>query len=97
MPVELFVWYRATPEWSHRVVTAARQVLARAARDHGVTGRLLQRADAEYTWMEHYPLDRADDALVLEFARGLGAWEAGLPPRHAERFARVDDGTEAST
>ena len=87
MPLELFVWYRSPPELGARVQSAAHQVLAATARQYGIHGRLLQRADAADTWMEHYPLAGHDATVMEAIVAGLGVWAPGLPARHGEPFA----------
>jgi len=84
--IELFVWYRCPAEQAARVATAAERVLARVAHDCGVHGRLLQRLDAECTWMEHYALADGADRLPQLLHCMQDVWPADLPARHLERF-----------
>lgn len=89
-PTSYYVYYRsdADPAEVRRIVERVQRDLAR---ETGVRGRLLRRADGSTTWMEVYEAvaDRAGferaAAAALEragFARLLAAGER----RHVERF-----------
>ena len=84
--IELFVWYRCPPEQAAHVLRAAAGLLARAARECGVQGRLLAREDAECTWMEHYVLEGGSERLAQLLDCMQQHWPADLPQRHPERF-----------
>jgi len=97
MNTELFVWYRldSTALDVGAVENSAQALMCELHTRFGVMGRLLKRADAQFTWMEHYALKSHNQEDWNQFQEVLSQlektlWLPPLPQRHCERFERIE-------
>lgn len=91
MSSSVYVYYRVTEPQSRAARDAVEALLRDVARDTGVKGRLLRRADDPTTWMEVYEDVPDADALLasLDTAVERHRFLTHLPPgaaRKVERF-----------
>ena len=88
MATHYFVWYRVPgdPALARSAVNALMQEIAK---ETGVIGQLLMRADTPPTWMEVY--GKVADAALFDAAYGEAIVRSGVAAhvpdgRHLERF-----------
>lgn len=97
MNTELFIWYRLDSSALdvHAVQNSAQALMRELHSRCGVMGRLLKRADAQFTWMEHYALKSQRQEDWNQFQEDLSQlektlWLPPLPQRHRESFERIE-------